>query len=55
MMKTYVFNLPDGYDLSKCFVMFDKGKIIVDKPVDHLMFERVTSEIKELKEDNKDV
>lgn len=50
-MKTYIFRIPDGYDLKTSFKMFDGNKIILDKPVDHKTFERVTSEITLIEDD----
>lgn len=50
-MKTYIFKIPDDYDLKECFKMFDKNKIILDKTVDHGVFERVTSEIALIEDD----
>ena len=50
-MKTYIFKIPDDYDLKECFKMFDKNKIIFDKTVDHGVFERVTSEITLIEDD----
>jgi len=50
-MKTYIFRIPDGYDLGTSFKMFDGNKIILDKPVDHGIFERVTSEITLIEDD----
>lgn len=50
-MKTYIFRIPDSYDLRTSFKMFDSNKIILDKPVDHGIFERVTSEIIPIEDD----
>ena len=44
--KTYIFRIPDNYDLKECFKMFDKNKIILEKP-----FERVTSQITLIEDD----
>lgn len=50
-MKTYIFRIPDGYNLKTSFKMFDGNKIILDKSVDHGVFERVTSEITLIEDD----
>lgn len=50
-MKTYIFRIPDGYDLKTSFKMFDGNKIILYKPVDYRTFERVTSEITLIEDD----
>ena len=50
-MKPYIFRIPDNYDLKKSFKMFDDNKIILDKPIDHGVFERVSSDIYPIEED----
>ena len=50
-MKTYIFRIPDGYDLKTSFKMFDGNKIILDKSVDHGIFERVVSEVIPIEDD----
>ena len=50
-MKTYIFRIPDGYDLKTSFKMFDGNKIILDKPVDHGIFERAVSEVIPIEDD----
>ena len=50
-MKTYIFRIPDKYDLKESFKMFDGNSIILDKPIDHGVFERVTSDIIPIEED----
>ncbi len=36
---TYMFEVPDDWNLNHCFVKFDKGKLRIDRPVDHCIFE----------------
>ena len=50
-MKTYIFRIPDDYDLKTSFKKFDENKIILDKPVDHGIFERAVSEIIPIEDD----
>lgn len=41
--KKILFNIPVGWDINKCFVKIKDNKIIMDKPVDHCIFNRCTS------------
>ena len=50
-MKTYIFRIPDDYDLKTSFKMFDGNKIMLDKPIDHTTFERVESKITLIEDD----
>ena len=50
-MKTYIFKIPDDYDLHTSFKMFENNKIVLDKMVDHGIFERIYSDIYPIEED----
>ena len=41
------FDAPKGWDLENCFVKVEKGKVIIDHPIDHMVYERCISELKE--------
>ena len=43
--KKMLFDIPVGWDINKCFVKIENGKIIIDHPVDHAVFERCTSDL----------
>ena len=41
--KKILFDIPVGWNINKCFIKIEDGKIIIDHPVDHNVFERCTS------------
>ena len=43
--KKIIFEIPVGWNINNCFIKIEKGKIIIDHPVDHMIFERCTSEL----------
>ena len=40
-----IFEIPAEWDINKCFCKIDNGKITIDHPVDHMVFERCVSEL----------
>ena len=52
-MKKYVFEVPEDWDLKKCFINIDKenGEIRIDKPVDHCIFEVCKTKVQPLDDD----
>jgi len=45
--KKLSFNIPAEWDIKKCFIKIEDNKIIIDHPVDHMIFERCESEFME--------
>lgn len=45
--KKMSFSIPAEWDISKCFVKIENGKVVIDHPIDHLIFERCTSTLEE--------
>ena len=43
--KKMLFDIPVEWDIKKCFVTIKDGNVIIDHPIDHLTFERCTSEL----------
>lgn len=43
--KKIVFEIPAGWDINDCFCKIDNGKITIDHPVDHMIFEGCVSEL----------
>ena len=43
--KKLLFDIPVDWDIAKCFVSIKGGKVIIDHPVDHMIFERCTSDL----------
>lgn len=39
------FEIPVGWDINHCFVKIKDGKVIMDHPIDHMIYERCTSEL----------
>lgn len=50
-MKTYIFNIPDNWNLKNCFVKLDNNTIILDKPIDHGIYERIMCDIYEINDE----
>lgn len=52
----YMFKVPDGWDLKKCFVKIDHDKnIIIDNPIDHNIFSRATVKLEPVLTDDIDI
>ena len=48
--KKMIFEIPIGWDINHCFVKIENNKVIIDHPVDHMIFERCISELLETDE-----